>query len=147
MCGRLEPPQRLDSALKLPKNFALIKVIESQADRDAVAELATLPCQHCDPAQPRRAAKVHCNDCGVDYCQEHNEQIHCVAQLAAHQRVSIGAHAAQMSAACAAKKDAALACVAAENRRAAKAEEQKVDTAMEDAKKRQDQLPGGEPQP
>jgi len=119
-------------------------MIESQADRDAMAELAALPCQHCDPSQPRRAAKVHCNDCCGSYCALHDQQIHCVGSLLGHQRVSIAAHAAQMAAACAAKKAAAVAAVAAASRLAAKTEEQKADAATEDAKKRREQLPGGQ---
>jgi hypothetical protein len=109
-----------------------------------MAELSALPCQHCDPAQPRQAAKVHCKDCGVDYCKDHDQQIHCVTQLSSHQRVGIGAHAAQRSAAAAAKKVAALAATAAANRLAARQEEQMADAATEDAKKRQEQLPRGQ---
>ena len=120
-------------------------MIESQADRDAMAELAALPCQHCDPSQPRQAAKVHCNDCGVDYCKEHDQQIHCVTQLSAHQRVGIAAHAAQLSEAAAKQKAAVLAAAAAANRLAAKAEEQTADAATQDAKRRQEQLPRGQP--
>ena len=136
MCGELKPKQRIKLALKLPKNFALIKMIESQADRDAMADLAALPCQHCDPSRPRRPAKVHCNDCGVDYCKQHDEDAHAVALLASHQRVSIAAHAAQLAAAAAAKKDATFAAAAAASRLAAKAEEQKIEQALESAKER-----------
>ena len=119
-------------------------MIESIADRDAMAELAALPCQHCDSAQPRRPAKVHCNDCGVDYCKEHDQQIHCVAQVASHERVSIAAHAAELSAAAAKQKAAALAAAVAANHLAAKQEEQKADAAAQEAQKRQEELPEGQ---
>lgn len=146
-CGGFDPPQRPESAFKLPKNFTAIKLIEAQADRDAMAELSALPCQQCDPAQPRRAAKVRCDDCGVNYCKQHDAQVHCVALLLGHQRISIAAHAAQLDAASAAKKAAVLAAAAVNSRLAAKAEEQNIRTAMLNLKKRQERLPQGQSVP
>ena len=118
-------------------------MIEAQSDRDAMAELAALPCQQCDPSQPRQAAKMHCNDCSADFCSQHDAQVHCVAMLLGHQRVSIAAHAARLHAATAAQKGAALAAAAKASRDAAKAEEKKANDAMQDVKARQDQLPKG----
>jgi len=118
-------------------------MIEAQSDRDAMAELAALPCQQCDPSQPRQAAKMHCNDCSADFCSQHDAQVHCVAVLLGHQRVSIAAHAARLQAATAAQKGAALAAAAKASRDAAKAEEKKANDAMQDVKARQDQLPKG----
>ena len=142
----IDPPQRVDSALKLPKNFALMKTIEAQADCDAMAELAALPCQQCDPTQPRQPAKLHCDDCNAYYCALHDKRAHAVSQLASHQRISIAAHAAQLGAASAAKKSAAFAAAAAASRLTAKAEQGKVDKAISDAKKTKEQLPKGHKQ-
>ena len=135
---------QINSALKLPKNFGMIKLMDAQADRDAMAELAAQPCHQCDPKRLRQASKFHCSSCAANYCQSHDGQVHCVAPLSGHRRVRIEAHAAQLSAAAAAQKASVLAAAAATCRRAAKEERKKVDDALSDVKARAVQLPKGE---
>ena len=97
--------------LKLPKNFALMKLIEQTASRSALVELGAPPCSQCDPSQPRRAASTFCEDCRSYLCTEHEQQLHAVAALQRHQRVSLAQKAQQQQAA--AQQDQFLAQAAA----------------------------------
>ena len=86
---------RVDSVTDLPKNFALMKVIEQAAARSAQMELGAPPCSHCDPSQPRRAASTFCEDCRSYLCKEHDQLLHSVAAFKNHQRLSLAEKAQQ----------------------------------------------------
>jgi hypothetical protein len=102
---------RVNSVSDLPKNFALMKVIEQTASRSALVELGAPPCSQCDPSQPRRAAVTFCDDCRSYFCEEHEQLLHAVATLENHQRVSLTKKAQQQQAA--AQQDQFLAQAAA----------------------------------
>ena len=90
---------RVDSVTDLPKNFALMKVIEQAAARSALMELGAPPCSQCDPEQPRRAATRYCTVCIEHLCDKHDQLLHSVATLENHQRLSLAQKAQQQQAA------------------------------------------------
>jgi hypothetical protein len=90
---------RVDSVTDLPKNFALMKVIEQTAARSAQTELGAPPCSQCDPDRPRRAATCYCTGCAEHMCNEHDQLLHSVAALKNHQRLSLSQKAQQQKAA------------------------------------------------
>ena len=77
---------------------------------------------------------MHCNDCGSNFCAQHDQQAHTAPQLASHRRVSISEHAAQLVAASSAKRSAAFAAAAAMNRMTAMTEEKNIKQALQDTK-------------
>jgi hypothetical protein len=83
----------------LPKNFALMKLIEQTASRAAQTELGAPPCSQCDPSQPRRAASIFCDDCRSYLCAEHDQLLHSAAALKSHRRLSLAQKAQQQQAA------------------------------------------------
>jgi hypothetical protein len=85
---------RVAAVTDLPKNFALIDMLDQAELMAAQVELGAPPCQQCDPSQPRRAAAHWCNDCSAFLCAQHNQRVHEVSGLRYHVRMTLAAKAA-----------------------------------------------------